>query len=127
MMPAMRILTAADAIRLLEPCFAGREVEVVAVVYLDARNHVVRLDTHDGSRDHADLPLGGILGEALRLKTPSLLLAHNHPSGGAWASRGDVNATRRLVEVAAAVRVRLLDHLVFARGACCSMRREGLL
>ena len=58
---------------------------------------------------------------------PGWSIAHNHPSGDPSPSRADIEATRRLAEAAAALGIRLHDHLIFAGGDCRSFRALGLL
>ena len=66
-------------------------------------------------------------GEALRLDAHGLILAHNHPPGHCRPSSCDIIATRRLAEVARALDIVLIDHLIFTDEAVYSMRAEGLL
>lgn len=73
------------------------------------------------------LRLRDLLGEALRLDAAGIILAHSHPSGQCRPSRDDIRATRRLVEVAQALDLVIIDHLIFAAGAVYSMRAGGLM
>lgn len=66
-------------------------------------------------------------GEALRLDARELILAHNHPSGQCRPSSCDMTATRRLAEVARALDIVLIDHLILTDEAVYSMRAGGLL
>jgi DNA repair protein RadC len=66
-------------------------------------------------------------GEALRLDAHGLILAHNHPSGHCRPSSCDIIATRRLAEVARALDIVLIDHLILTDEAVYSMRAGGLL
>jgi DNA repair protein RadC len=68
-----------------------------------------------------------LLGEALRLDAAGIILAHSHPSGHCRPSGCDIAATRRLVEVARALDVTLIDHLIFTADAVYSMRAGGLV
>lgn len=68
-----------------------------------------------------------IFGEALRLDPRGMILAHNHPSGHCRPSGSDIIATRRLAEVARALDIVLIDHLIFTDEAVYSMRAGGLL
>jgi DNA repair protein RadC len=69
----------------------------------------------------------GLLGEALRLDAVGIILAHNHPSGQCRPSERDISATRRLCDVAKALDIALIDHLIFTEDAVYSMRAGGLL
>jgi DNA repair protein RadC len=68
-----------------------------------------------------------LLGEALRHNAAGIILAHSHPSGHCRPSGCDIAATRRLVEVAGALDIALIDHLIFTTDAVYSMRAGGLL
>jgi DNA repair protein RadC len=70
-----------------------------------------------------------ILGTALKLAAPNLLLAHNHPSANMRPSVADKELTRRLVEGARLLDLSVLDHLIVGptRGDYYSFADEGLL
>ena len=55
-----------------------------------------------------------------------VVLFHTHPSGDPTPSYEDLQFTRRMVEAAAVVGVKLLDHLVLgATGQWVSLKRQG--
>jgi len=101
------------------------------------RGHAVFLDAAQGWAGDAPLGMGGettlslrmrsLLGEALRRDAAGLILAHSHPSGQCRPSGRDITATRRLAEIARALDITLVDHLIFTRDAVYSMRAGGLL
>lgn len=80
-----------------------------------------------GSMSTLVLSMRALLGEALRHDATGIILAHSHPSGHCRPSGCDIAATRRLAEVAAALQIALVDHLIFTREAVYSMRAGGLL
>lgn len=99
--------------------------------------HAIFLD--DASAWLGDAPCGigtmsalavsmrALLGEALRHNAAGIILAHSHPSGHCRPSGRDITATRRLAEVARALDIALVDHLIFTEDAVYSMRAGGLL
>jgi len=101
------------------------------------RCHVVFVNAQQRQLRDASIGLGGlnvlflrmreIFGEALRLDAHGLILAHNHPPGHCPPSSCDIIATRRLAEVARALDIVLIDHLIFTDEAVYSMRAGGLL
>lgn len=98
------------------------------MVHLDAEGRVLGLSAGTGGDpDSIELPVREIVRDALALGARALLLAHNHPSGDATPSAADKRATRRLADAAKGLEIRLLDHLIFARGECRSFRAMGLL
>ena len=110
-------------------CFAEQQPdrETLWVAHLDDESRCVHLSRHLGDACGVDFPLRKIIVDAATHASASLLLAHNHPSGDSRPSDSDLRATRRLASVVEAMDCRLLDHLVFARSRCTSMRRLGYL
>lgn len=80
-----------------------------------------------GSLGALSLRMREVFGEALRLGARGMILAHSHPSGDCRPSGSDIAATRRLAEVARALDIELIDHLIFTTDAVYSMRAGGLL
>jgi len=80
-----------------------------------------------GSGNTLHLRMRRLLGEALRLDAAGIILAHNHPSGHCHPSANDIAASRRLQDVARALDITLVDHLIFTTDAAYSMRAGGLL
>lgn len=107
---------------------AGETSESVRVLYLTVHNHLIRDEIlSTGTLDHAPIYAREIIHRALELGAANLILAHNHPSGDEAPSRSDVRLTNNLIEVAGALSICVLDHLVVGRNAVSSMRRAGLL
>lgn len=80
-----------------------------------------------GTMTSLTLRMRALLGEALRHDAAGIILAHSHPSGHCRPSGCDIAATRHLVEVARALDITLVDHLIFTTDAVYSMRAGGLL
>lgn len=53
--------------------------------------------------------------EAVRQSAASVILAHNHPSGDPTPSKEDCDITRRLVEAARILGIRVADHVICGR------------
>jgi DNA repair protein RadC len=125
---AMIVDTAQRAAELLAPFFESPAAGAVAVLHLDADRRLLTTTYRDRAGGHEiELPIRDILATALRLGSAAIIAAHNHPGGEASPSEQDRRAARRLAEAAAAVDIRLLDHLVFAGDQCRSFRELGLL
>jgi DNA repair protein RadC len=107
---------------------AQEKRERIAVAYLDADHAVLAIETGPPVfRCAAALPLSKLLRAAIRHGAAALLVAHNHPTGDPTPSMADIRATRHLAEATRAIGVRLLDHLVIARGGSRSLRLMGML
>jgi DNA repair protein RadC len=121
----MIVDTARTAAELLAPHFAGREGERVAVLHLDREGRL--LATSFAGAAGTVLPVRDILAESLRVGSVALIVARSRAGGDADPGDEDCAEARRLAEAAAAVGVRLIDHLVFAGGECRSFRELRLL
>ena len=98
------------------------------MLYLTNSNRVI---------EHQRVSQGGVQGtvvdhrliakRALELLSTQVIIAHNHPSGSAEASSQDIALTNRIAEALALFDIRLLDHLIIARGGEFSFRSQGLL
>jgi DNA repair protein RadC len=87
--------------------------EVFAVIFLDARHQLIRLeDLFQGGLTGATVHVGEVVRRALALGAAAVIVAHNHPSGIAEPSQMDRELTERLRQALALVEVRLLDHVI---------------
>ena len=76
--------------------FRGRQSEVFTVVFLDSQHRVRGVDdmffgTIDGTTVHPR----EVVRRALERNAAAVILAHNHPSGVAEPSQGDIRITER--------------------------------
>ena len=110
-------------------CFAEFDPrrESLWVAHVDEDAHCLHVSCHEGDESGADFPLREIVADAIRHRTTGIVLAHNHPSGDPRPSDSDCRATRRLATAAEALDCTILDHLIFAEGACTSLRQLGFL
>ena len=68
-----------------------------------------------------------VIRRALELLAVQIGLVHNHPSGSPEPSQQDVALTERVAEAAKLFDMRLLDHVIVARGAHYSLRAHNLV
>jgi DNA repair protein RadC len=102
--------------------------ERMRVLFLNAKNHLLRDElVTEGSVNEAPFYPREIMRRALELGATALILAHNHPSGDPAPSEGDIRATRRVVEAARALDIRIHDHVILARSGWTSFRTLGLI
>ncbi|MCW3847097.1 JAB domain-containing protein [Sphingomonas sp. LB-2] len=122
-----RLADAEAAERLFAP-LAKEAVEVVVFVYLDAERRVLGMrQSRSLAHDTHEVPVREVAIDALAWDAAGVVMAHNHPSGDPTPSRADRDATRRIVRALEPLGVRLLDHLIVARGGATSFRSLGLL
>lgn len=102
--------------------------EVFAVIFLDARHQLIRLeDLFQGGLTGAAVHVGEVVRRALSLGAAAVIVAHNHPSGIAEPSSMDRELTERLRQALALVEVRLLDHVIVGDLDTVSFAERGWL
>jgi DNA repair protein RadC len=107
---------------------AHAPVEQLRVLYLNTRNCLLLDETvREGSVNIAPVYPREIVRRSLEVGATALILAHNHPSGDPKPSGEDIRVTRRVAAAAAALDIRLHDHLIVARSGWVSLRAEGHL
>lgn len=108
--------------------FAVATEERLHVVYCDAQSRYLHDETLTiGSESQLVLKARALVYRALTIGAGGLILAHNHLSGQCRPSQQDIDATRRLGELGAALDLQLIDHLIFTRERFFSMAAAGLL
>jgi DNA repair protein RadC len=103
-----------------------RPNEVFVTLFLDIRHCLITVDeSAKGSLSRVAVYPREIVRRALTLNAASLIVAHNHPSGGVAPSASDRRLTRLLQDSLALIDIRLLDHLVVASNEIFSFSRQG--
>lgn len=102
--------------------------ERLHAIFMDSRRTYLG-DDRLGQGDVAALTLRmrELFRKALAVEASAIIIAHNHPSGVCRPSKHDIVATQRLAEIAKALDIELLDHLIFTHNAVYSMRAGGNL
>lgn len=73
------------------------------------------------------VPLRDVVADAIAFDAVAVAMAHNHPSGDPTPSPADYALTQRIARTLEAIGVRLIEHVVLARGRRDSFRARGLL
>lgn len=110
-------------LRYLQSHFSGAPEERCHATYCDGRGNYL----HDemlvcGSPSSVGLRTRLVFSRAMEFGASGLLLAHNHPSGRCRPSSDDLSATNRIRDIAAALDIVLLDHLILTWDEIYSMR-----
>lgn len=96
------------------------------VLFLDNKNQLIADEIMgEGTIDQAPVYPREVARRALELSAASVILAHNHPSGDPTPSAADEAITQEVVRAAAAIGVRVHDHVVVARHGVVSLRALG--
>jgi DNA repair protein RadC len=105
---------------------ASRPHEVFAALFLDAQHRLITMEElFRGSLTQTSVYPREVVVRALHHHAAAVVLAHNHPSGGVEPSRADEMLTQTLKAALALVDVRVLDHVIVARGQTLSMAEHG--
>jgi DNA repair protein RadC len=87
--------------------------ESLRVVLLDTKHHLLRVvEISLGTLNESVAHPREVFRPALLHAAYAFVLVHNHPSGDPTPSEADRRLTRRLVEAAQLLQVRLLDHVI---------------
>ncbi|HPB10668.1 MAG TPA: DNA repair protein RadC [Kiritimatiellia bacterium] len=103
--------------RLLAPLARGLQQEVFWTVLLNTKNRLIGqpIETTRGLLDTSPVHPREVFAKAVRYSAASVILAHNHPSGDPTPSKEDIDITRRLIEAARILGIRVLDHLIVGK------------
>ncbi len=106
----------------------GLRREEMHVLCLNSKNDLLRhARVAEGSVDCCSVDPREVFAPAVVARASGVVLVHNHPTGDAEPSIADVTLTRRLVEGAAVLGLRLLDHVIIGHPTCVSLLERGLL
>jgi DNA repair protein RadC len=103
--------------RLVSPLARALQQEIFWVLLLDTKNKLIGqpVETTRGLLDTSPVHPREVFSKAVRYSAASVILAHNHPSGDPTPSKEDIDITRRLIEAARILGIRVVDHLIVGR------------
>lgn len=120
----------ADAVKVFNEVFAleYNAQEVVAAIYLDAKNRVIGVtEISRGSLTASILSPRQIYIAAILQNAAAVIISHNHPSGDAEPSNEDIKISHQLLEAGRIVDVKFLDHIVIGDKCHISLKEKGYL
>lgn len=122
------ITSDADVVRIMEPLLGTLLHEECWALYLASSGKVIeRQRISQGGVQATVVDSKIVLKRAIELLAVQIVLVHNHPSGSAEPSRQDIELTERIAEGARLLDMRLLDHVIIARGTYYSFRGHNLI
>lgn len=102
--------------------------EVFVVLLLDSQLRLMQSqELFRGTVSQAAVYPREVVRQAMQCNASAVIVAHNHPSGVAEPSAGDLSLTRSLAQALALLDIRLLDHLIVAGPQVVSLAQRGLL
>lgn len=95
--------------------FAGKNEECVYAFFLDAKGKEKYSGIiSKGDASSAPLFSKDIVSIAARCKAVTVIIAHNHPSGVAFPSMADLEATADIADALDTIGIHLADHIIVA-------------
>jgi len=102
--------------------------EVFKVLFLDAKNNIVKvMEVEEGTVSQANPYIREIIFHSLQNFAAGIICCHNHPSGDPQPSSEDKRFTYKLKEVAEAMQIKLVDHIIIGDNTYYSFAEKGLL
>jgi DNA repair protein RadC len=106
-------LNNAEAIYRANLDMKGFHQEVVRVVLLDAQNRcITKVDISKGTVNQSLAHPREIFRPAIIHSAYAFVMVHNHPSGDAKPSEGDLQITKRVASAAQILQIHFLDHVI---------------
>lgn len=103
-----------------------RPHEIFAVLFLDSQNRLIAMEEmFRGTLTQTSVYPREVALRALHHHAASVILSHNHPSGGLQPSAADKTLTTSLQSALGLLDVRVLDHIIVGQGGSHSMAEEG--
>jgi DNA repair protein RadC len=123
----LSIHSPADAAALVQYEMSALEQEVLKVILLDTRNHVLQVEeVYQGSLNMSMVRVGEVFKAAVRRNAAAIIVVHNHPSGDPTPSPEDVALTRTIVQAGKLLDIDVLDHLIIGGGRHVSLKEKGM-
>ena len=119
-----QIRSADDAATLFREHMLYLDHEELHVLVLNTKNQVVEyVRLYKGTVNASCLRAAEIFRPALLRNCPSIIVAHNHPSGSPQPSPEDLAVTRQLVEAGKVLDIDVLDHLIVGNPRYTSLKQ----
>lgn len=116
-----------DAYDILKPFIGALDHEELWVMNLDTRNRVMNLvKLYQGSVNMSQVRVAEVFRQAIIDTSPSIVVAHNHPSMDTSPSPDDVAVTRTIVQAGKLLDIDVLDHLVVSSQRFVSLKELGM-
>ena len=128
--PIHQVTSSSSAIDFLRPLYdeCMDDHEEIKVLHLSRANGVVNVDhVAKGGDTSCNAPIRNIVRNALYIKTDSVIICHNHPSGKLEGSHSDNTLCKKLKDAFELMDMRVLDFLIITREGYLSYADEGNL
>ena len=125
-LPYIEFRDSDDASQYIRGQIGDYEREVLLALGLNSRNGLqATAIVHIGTSNQSICNVADILRVALLSCSPSLIVAHNHPSGQPSPSKEDKILTDKLNKAASLMDIKMLDHIIVGGPNYYSFADEG--
>ncbi|MCD4676074.1 MAG: DNA repair protein RadC [Desulfobacula sp.] len=122
------IKKSSDVANFLMPLMRDLKKERFVLLLLDRRNAISdMIDIDYGTVDRANPYIRDIIQTAIKYNAPSIIVAHNHPSGAVTPGNDDKSFTKSLMMAARATGIGFFDHIIIGDNRYFSFADEGLI
>ncbi len=122
------LVTGREVAEMARHRLAGVMHEELWGAYVDSQNRMLGWrKLAEGHSNRVRVEAVQVVGPALELKAPGVILVHNHPGGSPQPSPSDIEITHSIKHAAAVMGVRLVDHVIVTALDYTSMAECGLL
>ncbi|WP_268123913.1 JAB domain-containing protein [Roseivirga pacifica] len=124
-----KIDCAESAYRILRANWDNEEIslfEEAKVLFLDNQLRLMSISTvSKGGMSGTVIDPRIVFAIALKRRSSTIILSHNHPSGYLKPSHADISLTRKFHEAGRLLEITLADHLIISEEGYYSMANEG--
>ena len=117
--------------QLMDYCRAAQafdKTEHFRVLFLNQKNALIGDEVQQtGTVNHTPVYPREVVKRALEIGATAIIMVHNHPSGDATPSAGDISMTAEVQAACRSLGIVLHDHIIVTRDGFTSFKTEGLL
>jgi len=108
--------------------YSNKMQEHFIVLQLDGANQVRKCEiVTKGLLNSSQIHPRECFADAIKNRSASIIIAHNHPSGNPTPSPEDINITKKLKSAGEILGIPVLDHIIFTKTGYTSFLEKGLL
>ena len=120
-----QIMSSQKLAKMMQQKIGHEKQEHLLALYLNTQNQIIHQQViFIGTVNRSIAEPREILHYAIKHMATSLILVHNHPSGGIHPSKNDDGVTQQMIEACNCLGIVLLDHLIVSTDDYYSYREE---
>lgn len=117
-----------SAFEFLKEVYNDLKHEEFWILLLNRSNNIIdKIKISQGGISATIIDIRIILSGAIKKLATSIILSHNHPSGNLNPSNVDIDITKKIINGANLLDIKILDHLIICDNQYYSFKDEGLI